>query len=331
MGKHSNHQKPATTPAQAPAADKPADASTEQPSSAAAQKTQDVKTDAPAASAGDQPKSDLTTEAASAATAAAGEQLQTDARTSEQPETGPTDTAASAPSDSKEESSDAAAQTQSGDEVKAADTQATTGAELYEQAPTSAASAPSDETPAATVEAHVAVSDMPEKLVIASAAPAPVAMAPRASVSVQSQLDQLSPVARMLLENIIDYAAVMAPRKPVDTEQGNLNQVALYRSIVGIIERTSDEDFEPAFTALLMLFEESRDGVFREIYVNRFHDTMPLGAEERKTLLNLVDLFKVLGPVKGRDQAMKQVDIDRALKGSLSEVGRGRVSQYFGF
>lgn len=187
------------------------------------------------------------------------------------------------------------------------------------------------EAPAVPVEAHVAVSILPEKLEAASPVPAPAEVAPRASVSVQAQLDQLSAVARMLLENVIDYTTAMAPRKPVTTEQGNLHQVSLYRSILGTIEHTSDEDFELAFTALLMLFEEHREGVFSEIYVNRFHDTMPLGAEERKTLLNMVDLFKVLGPVKGRDQAMRQVDIDRALKGSLSQIGRGRVSQYFGF
>ena len=223
----------------------------------------------------------------------------------------------------------------------------TAAAAVYEQPPQPVAqpvvqetSAPAEsapvveavvEAPAVPVEAHVAVSTLPEKLEVASPVPAPAEVAPRASVSVQAQLDQLSAVALMLLENVIDYTAAMAPRKPVDTEQGNLHQVSLYRSILGTIEHTSDEDFELAFTALLMLFEEHRDGVFSEIYVNRFHDTMPLGAEERKTLLNMVDLFKVLGPVKGRDQAMRQVDIDRALKGSLSEIGRGRVSQYFGF
>jgi hypothetical protein len=134
---------------------------------------------------------------------------------------------------------------------------------------------------------------------------------------------------RLPIVALKDYFKEMAPGKPVDPGRGGVLSTQLLRTITNVINR-NEEHFQPLFTALLRLFEAHADGALGEAYVFRFVPHMQASDDERRAFTQLVNLIKVLGPAQGRKEAMKQVDIPRSLRYSLTDAGRDRVMNYFG-
>ena len=163
--------------------------------------------------------------------------------------------------------------------------------------------------------------------VVQAAAPAPAPAV--AAFDMQAQIKDLSLTAQLALQNIASYAEVMAPKKPISIEDGNRQQIALYRAISTIINKL-EGDFEPAFTVLLKFFEHHKKGVFAETHAFRFFDTMPMVEDDRKALMRLLNMIKVLAPVQGRQLALKQVDLNNSLQFGVTEAGKQRVLEYFG-
>jgi hypothetical protein len=139
---------------------------------------------------------------------------------------------------------------------------------------------------------------------------------------------QFSAMAQMSLNVVDEYVVLMAPRKPVTVQEGCRNQIALYRAITGLINRT-EEDFEAAFAALLAKFEQHRTGAMSEENVFRFFESMELPENDRKAFQRLLNLIKVAGPVAGRSIAVKQINFNETLKFGLTESGRQRILGFF--
>ena len=69
--------------------------------------------------------------------------------------------------------------------------------------------------------------------------------------------------------------------------------------------------------------------MFADIEVFRFMDNVALSADDRKGFQRLLNLIKVLAPVKGRSIAVKQIDFPKTLAYSVTEAGRQRLLAYF--
>jgi hypothetical protein len=220
-------------------------------------------------------------------------------------------------------------------------------------APDETAEAPAPAPSAAPVVIDTGVADA------AAAAPAPVAAAPfvpdtpkvvlpvpvgtpvsvpaAAPVTVSSgptgipSVDEiLKTVPSSLLSPIItikNYMEMMKPGRPQDPKLGAAQQVNLYRAMTTIINKDT-EHFEALFTAMLRMFEHGAQGVFHETYVYRFAEHVILNSEEIKAWQRLVNLFKVMGPVDGRDLARKAVNIEQSVQG-LVEGAKSRILAYF--
>lgn len=192
----------------------------------------------------------------------------------------------------------------------------------------------------AAVENDEAIADQELAAAIAAVSkPAPVApakqkatqaptAAPAKATSAPVAAAAMGITASLALGEVQNYIAAMAPRKPISIEEGCRWQLVLYRAVTTIINRTED-DFKPAFTALLKLFEEHADAVFSETHVFRFFDNIQLPENDRKAFQRLVNLIKLLAPVKGRELALKQVDFSRSLEHGVLEQGRQRLLQHF--
>lgn len=150
---------------------------------------------------------------------------------------------------------------------------------------------------------------------------------PRAIID--SVLGKVSAGAKNHLNSLGDYMEAMKPRRPVQTVDGGRHQVGLYRTILGIINGT-EEDFNVVFGTLLRLFAEHDKGVFAETHVFRYFESMPLNDADRKAFQRLLNMLKVLAPVKGREIAIKQVDLGHTLAHTaITEAGRQRVMSFF--
>lgn len=152
--------------------------------------------------------------------------------------------------------------------------------------------------------------------------------APVPASQASAEAPAFSVTGQMAMDQIKEYISMMAPNRPVSIEEGNRYQIQLYRAITSIINRL-DVDFQPAFTSLLKSFDKHRDGVFHETYVFRFFDQMTLPENDRKAFQRLLNLLKVTASVKGRDLAMRQLDLESSLELGVTEPGRQRVLAYF--
>ena len=186
-----------------------------------------------------------------------------------------------------------------------------------------------DQAAAAPAPAQVEQAKV-EQLQAAQAAEAVVAAKPVVPEDIKALVDGASILGKAQLETLLAYMVAMAPRKPITEVDGARYQVQLYRLLTTVINRLED-DFTPVFTAILRMFDEHSNGVFKETSVFRFIPQLTLAEPDRRQFLALLNMLKVLAPVKGRQIAIKQVDMTRTLGGkAISEVGRQRVLAYFG-
>lgn len=169
----------------------------------------------------------------------------------------------------------------------------------------------------------------PPKVFVAEAAKPVVANA--SSAEQLANILKSVPAANQIdINRIQTYLDRMAPKRPIDSKAGSVEQVALYRAVQNIINR-QEEFFTPLFSAVLFLFKTyGRDGALSDRYRMRFMDNIALPVGDRKAFANITQMLHILADPKSRNLAMKQVSMERALENGLTAEGRDRVLNYFG-
>lgn len=187
----------------------------------------------------------------------------------------------------------------------------------------------------------VVVAPVPAPAPVVTPAPAPVVASTTVVVEgdvsaadlpkaiIDSVAAKVSNMAKIHLYSLADYMENMKPRRPVSVADGSRHQVTLYRTLISIING-SEEDFNIAFSTTLRLFAEYSKGVFAESHVFRYFESMSLSDSDRKAFMRLLNLLKIVAPVKGREQALKLVDLVKTLEHeAISEAGRQRIMSFF--
>lgn len=181
--------------------------------------------------------------------------------------------------------------------------------------------------PPAPVVSPAPVVEVTAPIVVST--PAPVQMPAAAVPYIQTPMPaNLSTTSSLLLQTLTQYMEDMAPRKPIDPSTGVRHQTTLYRTILGIINNTGDE-FQPVFGTMLKLFEEKKTGVFDDTHIFRFFDRLNLDEKSHKAFRSLLNLIKIMAPVKGRELNARQLDFELSLKYGVTELGRQRVLAFF--
>jgi len=162
------------------------------------------------------------------------------------------------------------------------------------------------------------------------AAPAPVVQptAPVAQASTEGEL-KLSTMGKIAMHNIADYMENMKPGKQVFPADGARHQVSLYRALLTILNGNADE-FTTAFSAILKLFNDNADGVFRDTHVFRFTEQMTLGDNERKAFQRLLNLIKLTADPKSRGLALKQINMSATMEFGVNDQGRQNILNFYG-
>lgn len=125
------------------------------------------------------------------------------------------------------------------------------------------------------------------------------------------------------------YIDKMAPGKPMDKVAGAANQVALWRTIKAVLEH-SREDFNSTYSVMLGLWNKHKTGVFGERYVHRFMDMVNMDKDEVFAFLAILDLMRMTASPIGRKEALRQVDMNRALGREFSEQARQNILGFYG-
>jgi hypothetical protein len=142
-------------------------------------------------------------------------------------------------------------------------------------------------------------------------------------------LSTVPPAYQFPITRLYDYVDRMDPSKRENEDVGAAEQVALYRSIVGIIDGP-EEYFQPMFTALLRMFNAfsgPRD-VFHDHNCSRYMQVVTLNADERKAFNNLVCFLKLMANPETRHVTARTTDHTRLLAYGLTDTGRNRVTSF---
>lgn len=159
---------------------------------------------------------------------------------------------------------------------------------------------------------------------------------PVAEAAQVSNLDQMRVLVKQTnnaslinyMDELLEYADKMAPDKTMTVENGAMNQSALYATIVNLLEHTG-QDFRIAFSALLCVFHEYRNGAFGGAYINRFMESVSLNASKRKAHIKMVNLLSMTANPTTRKDALKHLDLKREVISPFSEETRMRIDSYF--
>lgn len=152
----------------------------------------------------------------------------------------------------------------------------------------------------------------------------------------QSALDKLiaktissgSDRAKQLNTMLSVYVDKMAPRKPVEIQEGIVLQRGLW---FGIREAVKDGDnFEECMKLVIAYFREYKDTVFHESRVFRFMENVNMGEADIKAFLAMLNILKIAAEVSSRKEISKMTDISRTFAYSVyTEEMRNRCIAFF--
>lgn len=135
-------------------------------------------------------------------------------------------------------------------------------------------------------------------------------------------------IAINAIDAVVKYMVDMAPGKTMDTSTGVAHQISLFRAIRSIIDFSGNE-FQLTFVALLRLFDEHKNGVFHERCIFRFMENITLNTDDRRAFERIINLIKIAAPVQGRAEALKQVNMQKTLQYTFTDIGKNRVLGFF--
>jgi hypothetical protein len=148
--------------------------------------------------------------------------------------------------------------------------------------------------------------------------------------NVQGLLANASQYGKDVISAIYQYVDNMRPGVPLTPQEGARNQVALYRALSMMFNRL-ENDFEDVFRAALMLVDAHADGAFAATHRFRFMDHATVLEEaDKAAFTRWIHLMTSTASVQGREQALKQVDVEGSLAAGTSERAKQKVMGFFG-
>jgi hypothetical protein len=183
----------------------------------------------------------------------------------------------------------------------------------------------------ATVEALEPVVEEAATVVAPEPVIAPVAVS-EYSEELSKLLDLCKQTGNQAMVNyineLLDYAKKMAPKQTMPTATGAMNQVNFFNTMISIIDHTG-KDFRLAFATMLCIFKEYKNGAYGGAYVLRFMEEVALNKAKRNTFVKLVNLCSMTADPKTRKAAIKHIDFNRELVGSISAEGKMRIVAFY--
>ena len=105
-------------------------------------------------------------------------------------------------------------------------------------------------------------------------------------------------------------------------------QVKLFRDVMDIITKTEDDEFKIAFDYLMVLFRDEVDGTLSYLNLSRYIENIQLNNVEQRCYSSLMRIVSLLNNPATRQQELRNIDMEQALKWGFSERARVRLLNY---
>lgn len=142
-------------------------------------------------------------------------------------------------------------------------------------------------------------------------------------------LEEGTRAQKSLIASLDRYLTKMKPGMPVNPDEGARNQYMLWRTIQGVIENSSTEEFKKLWYIVLTYFNNYKTEAFGERYVFRFSEYWVQSEEELKAFQRILNLIILTADSKTRTKSLSQVSIPRTLEEGFSELGRQRILSFY--
>ena len=105
-------------------------------------------------------------------------------------------------------------------------------------------------------------------------------------------------------------------------------QVKLFRDVMDIITKTEDDEFKIAFDYLMVMFRDEADGALSYLNLSRYIENIQLNNVEQRCYSSLMRIMSLLNNPATRQQELRNIDMEQALKWGFSERARVRLLNY---
>lgn len=138
-----------------------------------------------------------------------------------------------------------------------------------------------------------------------------------------------TPAVRGFATALGNYLDAMGVTKAIPPEQGARHQVMFWRAIQAMINGGGKE-FRMGWNAFLAVMQNEREGVFAERYMFRFVEQISIPKSDYDAFCSILNLAHVTADPKGRQLALKQVDMNKTLASGYNDEGRQALLSFYG-
>jgi hypothetical protein len=138
-----------------------------------------------------------------------------------------------------------------------------------------------------------------------------------------------TPAEKAFIESIESYIVMMKPNTPVKDDDGAKLQYRLWRTISGIVNGSSADEFKGLWNLLLAYFHEYQDGVFGIRHVFRFSYAWVYGDRDLTAFERILNLIKLTASPTERTSGLKKVDLNRTLETGWNDEARQRITNFY--
>lgn len=135
----------------------------------------------------------------------------------------------------------------------------------------------------------------------------------------------------MLISELKSYIDAVSLDKNYDPDRGGQAQTLLYHALLQIINSKAEE-FKDVFGLALKIIaaNQGEKGVFNFMNMHRYTTHVTLSGSQTAHFRTLMNLLSTAAAPNTRQSALRQVDVEKALKvNSIKEEARQRVLAFF--
>lgn len=185
-----------------------------------------------------------------------------------------------------------------------------------------------------TVIADTSMNEAPAQVEKPKAAPVAITEPTKPVGTAQQMLQDLlensqTPAVRGFASTLINYMDALAPGKGVSNEVGARNQSMFWRSIQSLVNGGGKE-FNKGWSTFLNVIHAERQGIFSERYMFRFMEHVSMSKNDYSAFTAVLNLAHVTSDPKGRQVALKQVDIGKTLAQGFTDEGKQNLLNFYG-
>lgn len=141
-------------------------------------------------------------------------------------------------------------------------------------------------------------------------------------------LDTGTATQKQTIWRMEDYITKMRPGVTQTEQSGTQNQLTFWHFLNSTINLEQAE-FKQCWAIVLFYFKEYNKGALGEQYVARFFNAIRLDDASMKAFQHLLDLCSLTADAGTRAQAMRQMDLNRAISVGISEQAKANIISFY--